>query len=168
MRKITLKIYIFYLAIVIGILIPPTLGFANTCRPDISFFDKAIKATHVVIRGEIISYQRLEDEDRMARLKFKVVETYKGVSRLTWVVAWQSNFSLPKTIKDFKNEFGEDLIVGLVSGTGGGLPTPYYFSAPKNKALLSIYWVMESECLPPVMGPYKLFKPIMERHRIIK
>ena len=169
MTKIYIQKFIIFLAFVIGILIPPTLCFASICHRDASFFDRAIKATHVVIRGKIISYQRLEDEDQMAKLEFKVVETYKGVSRSTWVVAWHGiNSGVPRTLKDFKNKFGEDIIVGLVSGIGGGLPTPYKYSTPKNKGLLRIFWVMESECLPPIMGPYELLKPIMKQHRIIK
>lgn len=119
---------------------------------------ETIDATWVIFRGSILSYEIIDGQ--YAKVVFRTRETYRGEARQAWKVAWQnSTFELPKNISEFKEQFGDDTVVGLHKPENSG-PTEMW----------TLPLVMQSACRPSFMvrwharNPFpKLFSELVER-----
>jgi hypothetical protein len=83
--------------------------------------DALIRATPVVVRGEVTAFQRTTEGD--AVLTLAVAETLRGAEAATWTVTWAgwNVIGPPSDMDGFIEVYGHDVVLGLVpAGPGSG------------------------------------------------
>ena len=126
---------------------------ASACIAPRTFDIVNMDLADVIFRGRIETYEELPKEYATAKLRFVVLETYKGPQEvLSWDAVWQnSTFEIPKDLSAFTKSFGREFIVGLVK-----TPTPIrmigsYYRPGVNQELLNQLFVLQAPCSPPYM-----------------
>lgn len=101
-------------------------------------------AAAVVFRGRIEGYEKLSKDSNTVRLRFVVIQTYKGppepVSR---DAIWQnSTYGVPDDLYEFTESFGHEFIVGL---------GPRYSNSKDDQEVPDQRWVLQKPCRPPFL-----------------
>lgn len=99
-----------------------------------------IATATIAFRGKLLELTKIDDQ--RAKVRFVVMETFRGEKRAEWTLIWASGGITDAA--EFRSVYGAETLVGAV-----GPASP---AAAADLADLSHYpWVAQPACDPPVM-----------------
>ena len=131
---------------------------ALACIIDQPFDPQIMKSSDTIVRARVVGYELVRGQ-RIAKLEFTVLQTYKGRHADSQVAYWDnSTFGLPKDFKDFTGRYGKTVIVGLSPYDTSKLPKHDLVAIKTHfPELLRTPRVTQNPCTRPFMGSMQTF-----------
>ena len=141
--------------------------------------ENTIDHADIIFRGSLVAIEPASGLMGKFKLKFEVVETFRGIETSSWTVIWNhGSTGISKNLLDDKRKIGEDFVVALVlvdhlvNKQGTRVPAPGVdlgILDSMDRDSQHLPWVLsEGPCSPPVMGSFIRMEPLLKRRNIIK